>query len=155
MLKRVLIAAHVGRELCWLEDLELERRPWLLPLQVSDPFLFPLLPQVLTKYHAQSTQGCHPRYWIAQTSFELVKNDSRVGGFVWLKYAHIVHFRVRIEEGASEAIISKTFSEMTHHRLSIIILDEIDMIASETAVKKAGQLCTACWIGSDWTSACS
>ncbi|CAO3689833.1 unnamed protein product [Umbelopsis ramanniana] len=44
----------------------------------------------------------------------------------------------RAEEGASEAIISKTFSEMTHHRLSIIILDEIDMIASETAVKKAG-----------------
>ncbi|KAI9290031.1 P-loop containing nucleoside triphosphate hydrolase protein [Umbelopsis sp. AD052] len=42
------------------------------------------------------------------------------------------------EEGASEAVISKTFSAMAHHKLSIIILDEIDMIASETAVKKAG-----------------
>ncbi|KAG2186813.1 hypothetical protein INT44_003039 [Umbelopsis vinacea] len=55
----------------------------------------------------------------------------------WIR-AHNVHPRAPVEEGASEAVISKTFSEMAHHRLSIIILDEIDMIASETAVKKAG-----------------
>ncbi|CAO3675126.1 unnamed protein product [Umbelopsis vinacea] len=44
----------------------------------------------------------------------------------------------RTEEGASEAIIAKTFSSLTINKLSIVILDEIDMIASESAVKKAG-----------------
>jgi len=44
----------------------------------------------------------------------------------------------RAEEGASETIIARTFSELSANKLSIIILDEIDMVASETAVKKAG-----------------
>jgi hypothetical protein len=60
----------------------------------------------------------------------------------------ILVYPYTIEEGASEAIISKTFTEMAHHRLSIIILDEIDMIASETAVKKAGEFYIPCRIGS-------
>ena len=50
----------------------------------------------------------------------------------------MIHLFAYKEEGASEAIIAKTFSSLTINKLSIVILDEIDMIASESAVKKAG-----------------
>ncbi|KAG2172751.1 hypothetical protein INT43_000098 [Umbelopsis isabellina] len=44
----------------------------------------------------------------------------------------------RAEEGASEAIISRAFRGRASNKLSILILDEVDMIASHVAIKKAG-----------------